>query len=44
MRYNGFSILHHFGQYKVIIDVFTEVLCNTKEEAMAYIDAHTRYK
>ena len=40
MLYKGFSILHHFCQYKVIIDVFTEVLCDTKEEAMAYIDAH----
>ena len=44
MRYKGFSILKHFGQYKVIVDVFTEVLCDTEDEAMAYIDAHARYK
>ena len=42
MEYKGFSILHHFGQYKVIIDAFTEILCDTEDEAMQYIDARTR--
>ena len=42
MEYKGFSILHNFGQYKVIIDAFTEILCDTEDEAMQYIDAHTR--
>lgn len=44
MEYKGFSILHHYEQWKLIIDCFTEVLCDTKEEAMAYIDARTCYK
>lgn len=42
MEYKGFSILKHFGQYKVIVDHFTEVLCNSKEEAMQYCDKHKK--
>ena len=44
MEYNGFTIVQHFGQWKVIIDSFTEILCDTEEEVKAYIDAHARYK
>lgn len=40
MQYKGYTILHHFGQYKVIIDVFTEYLFDTEEEATQYIDAN----
>ena len=38
MSYNGFTIVRHFGQWKVIVDCFTEVLCNSKQEAMDYCD------
>ena len=42
MEYKGATILHHFGQYKVIIDVYTEYLFDTEEEAIQYIDANPR--
>lgn len=42
MQYKGFTILHHFGQYKVIIDVYTEYLFDTIKEATQYIDANPR--
>lgn len=38
MEYNGFTIVQHYGQWKVIVNCFTEVLCDTKEEAIDYCD------
>ena len=42
MQYKGYTILHHFCQYKVIIDLFTEYLFDTEEDAIQYIDANPR--
>ena len=42
MEYKGVIILHHFGQYKVKIDLYTEYLFDTEEEAIHYIDANPR--
>ena len=42
MYYKGYSILHHFGQYKVRLDSLTEILFDTEEEAIKYVDAYAR--